>query len=119
MGVSEALARGDAPPQYTYTRLMHMEWGMSERIHIVVGREEKERFRRLAAREGRTLSEWLREAARARASSATEAGLADASSLRSFFAECDRRERGRGREPDWASHREVIERSKGSGGAAA
>ena len=39
---------------------------MTERIHIVVDRAEKERYRRLAAREGKTLSEWLRAAARDR-----------------------------------------------------
>lgn len=88
---------------------------MAERIHIVVDREEKERFRRLASREGRSLSEWLREAARTRAASATEPELGDAQALRAFFTECERRERGR--EPDWSEHRERIERSKGSGGA--
>jgi len=90
---------------------------MTERIHLVVDREEKERFRRLASREGRSLSDWLREAARARAATTAESGLKDPESLRAFFAACDRREQGR--EPDWTSHREVIERSKGSGGAPA
>ncbi len=36
---------------------------MSERIHIVVDAADKERYRRQAAREGKTLSDWLREAA--------------------------------------------------------
>lgn len=87
---------------------------VTERIHIVVGREEKERFRRLAAREGRSLSDWLREAARERAAARGEAQLEDEASLRKFFDACDRREEGR--EPDWEVHREVIERSIGPGG---
>ena len=92
------------------------EAGMTERIHIVVDRAEKERFRRLAAREGKTLSEWLRDAARERVAAAREAGaLETTSGLRSFFAECDARERGQ--EPDWQVHREVIERSIGEGTA--
>jgi hypothetical protein len=83
---------------------------MAERIHILVDREEKERFRRSAAREGRSLSEWLREAAKDRAAaSESRVALDSREALEAFFAACDRRERGR--EPDWESHREVIERS--------
>jgi len=58
---------------------------VTERIHLVVDREEKERFRRLASREGRSLSDWLREAARARAASTAESGLEDPESLRAFL----------------------------------
>lgn len=42
---------------------MCMEGSVSERIHIVVDAADKERYRRQAAREGKTLSDWLREAA--------------------------------------------------------
>jgi hypothetical protein len=87
---------------------------MTERIHLLVGRAEKERVRRLAAREGKSLSAWLRDAARAKLTAAESAtGLDSPDRLREFFAECDRPERGR--EPDWESHREIIERSIGSG----
>jgi hypothetical protein len=89
---------------------------MTERIHIVVGRAEKERYRRLAAREGRTLSEWLRAAAQEKLAAAEACpGLGDAESLRAFFAACDEQEQGS--EPDWAAHLRVIERSRSSGAA--
>ena len=87
---------------------------MSERIHIVVGAAEKERFRRLAEREGKSLSEWLRDAAREKslaASAHLELDTQDA--LHRFFEACDLREHGR--EPDWELHRGVIERSIASG----
>jgi hypothetical protein len=89
---------------------------MAERIHLVVGRAEKERFRRMAARAGKTLSEWLRDAAREKLASAeADRRLDSADQLRAFFAECDRREEGR--EPDWEAHRAIIERSTGTGAA--
>ena len=87
---------------------------MAERIHIVLTREEKERYRRLAAHEGRSLSEWLRAAARDRAAHANRTAVDDdVASLRAFFEECDARERGR--ETGWDVHREVIERSIAAG----
>jgi hypothetical protein len=93
-----------------------LEARVTERIHIVVGRTEKERYRRLAAREGKTLSEWLRAAAREKLEAATrDAGLPDEEALRLFFDECDAREQGR--EPDWESHLEVMTRSRGTGAA--
>ncbi len=86
---------------------------MVERIHILVDRAEKERYRRLAAREGKSLSEWLRAAAQDKLRSTSSAQTLDsAESLEAFFQECDRRELGR--EPDWDAHRKVIEQSIGS-----
>jgi hypothetical protein len=87
-----------------------------DRINLVVDSEEKERYRRQAAREGRSLSEWLREAARARLESARRRrGLDTLDELRTFFQACDERETGR--EPDWAEQRQVIEESIRKGGA--
>jgi hypothetical protein len=89
---------------------------MPERIHIVVDRAEKERFRRLAAREGKSLSEWIRDAARERVAATREDGtLSTAEELRAFFAACDAGEQGR--EPEWHVHRRVIERSIAEGAA--
>ena len=86
---------------------------MTERIHIIVERAEKDRFRRLAEREGKSLSEWLRDAARDKLAEAQKRrGLETPEALHEFFADCDRREQGR--EPDWEAHREVIERSRTS-----
>lgn len=86
---------------------------MTTRIHIVVDEAEKERFRHQAAREGKSLSAWLREAARTRLARRDSSSLDTAESVRSFFEECDEREHGA--EPDWREHRRVIERSKRTG----
>lgn len=86
-----------------------------KRIHIVLSEEEKERFRRYAAREGKTLSEWLREAAREKLRQESPLRLDTLKELRGFFASCDARERGE--EPDWEEHRRVIEGSARSGAA--
>ncbi len=89
---------------------------MSERIHIVVDREEKERYRLQARRKGISLSEWLREAAREKLGKAeTRARLDTVEDLAAFFEACDQREEGR--EPDWDEHRRTIEGSIRSGAA--
>lgn len=89
---------------------------MDERIHLMVAAEAKARYRTLASRAGKTLSEWLREAAAEKAAEQeAPGGLHTRAALERFFDECDAREPGD--EPDWATHREVIERSKGSGAA--
>lgn len=88
---------------------------MTSRIHIVVDEEDKERFRRQAEREGKSLSAWLREAARARLSERRASALDTAEELRAFFEACDDRESAP--EPDWEEHRRVVERSLRSGAA--
>lgn len=89
---------------------------MADRVHLVMDAEEKERYRRLAAREGKTLSEWLRAAAREKAARTRKARSLDTvEALDAFFEECRAREAGRGREPDWEEHLRVIERSIASG----
>jgi hypothetical protein len=83
---------------------------LEDRIHIVVDRAEKERYRRLAAREGKSLSEWLRAAAQEKVAASQSANALDTvEALRSFFDAINRRELGH--EPDWEVQREVIERS--------
>lgn len=83
---------------------------MSDRIHLVVDREEMQRFRRAAARQGKSLSEWLRVAAREKlARIDSDRGPSTAEELSRFFAELDERETGR--EPDWETHRTAIEGS--------
>lgn len=89
---------------------------MSTRIHIVVDEAEKERFRARAGREGKTLSEWLRDVAReAVRRGEAEPGLRSAEELREFFRRCDEREQGV--EPEWEAHRREIDESMGSGAA--
>ena len=87
---------------------------MHDRIHLNVGREAKERYRAAAREEGKTLSEWLREAAEERWRAAHgRLALSNAKELRAFFRQCDELEEGR--EPDWDAHRRVIEQSIGEG----
>ena len=89
---------------------------MKSRIHIVVDEAEKERFRQGAEREGKSLSSWLRDAARNRLESEPDrVALDTVEKLMSFFAECDARQEGEGREPEWKDHLRVIESSIRSG----
>lgn len=90
---------------------------MAERIHIVLDRVEKERFRRLAERAGKSLSEWLRDVARARADGDAALDRLDTpEQLDRFFGACDDQESGV--EPEWEDHLEVIRGSirEGSSG---
>ena len=86
---------------------------MSTRVQVVMDEIEREAFRQAAAREGLSLSDWLRRAARDRLESAAIPKLSSVEELRAFFSECDSRELGA--EPDWQQHRTVIEESKATG----
>jgi hypothetical protein len=86
---------------------------MSSRVQIVMDEVEREAFRRAAAHQGLSLSDWLRRAARDRLDAAQPPTLASVEDLRAFFGSCDEREQGS--EPDWQQHRAVIEESKASG----
>lgn len=95
-------------------RVRSDEASMSDRIHIVLDTEEKERFRAKARQEGKTLSEWLRDVARQallRGDGGSE--IRTVEELREFFARCDEREEGS--EPDWESHRRQIDESRRQG----
>ncbi len=86
---------------------------MATRVQVVLGHEERERFRRQAELEGKSLSSWLREAGRERLDTRRARRIGSAADLNAFFRKCDERERGR--EPDWEEHRAVIDRSQRSG----
>lgn len=86
---------------------------MVKRIHIVVDEGEGEAFRARAAAEGRSLSAWLREAARDRLHGGAPDALRTPGQLADFFAECDVREQGR--EPEWEEHLDVIRTSRREG----
>ena len=86
---------------------------MSTRVQIVMDEVEREAFRRAAAREGLSLSDWLRRAARARLEAASRPEIRSVEQLQAFFAECDAREQGE--EPDWQQHLAVMEASRASG----
>lgn len=89
---------------------------MSSRVQLVMDEVEREEFRRAAAREGLSLSDWLRRAARARLEAGRPPVLSSVEELRAFFRACDAREQGS--EPDWDQHRKVIEESRAAGRAA-
>lgn len=87
-----------------------------ERIQVLISPEEKETFRRMAAREGLSLSAWLRQAGLERLAASRERGrFRSSGELTSFFAVCDAHP-GPGREPDWAEHLETMRRSRSHGG---
>ena len=84
---------------------------MGKRVQVLLDDEERERFRHHAAREGLSLSAWLRDAGRERlAAAAAGARLESVEQLQRFFAACDAREKGQ--EPDWEQHQAVIDASK-------
>jgi hypothetical protein len=86
---------------------------MSSRVQVILSDEEKARFQSEARRQGMSLSAWLRLAAIERLAARPATKLSEPSSLRAFFATCDRREEGQ--EPDWDQHLEVIQGSRGRG----
>ena len=89
---------------------------MSKRVQVVLDEEEKETFRRIAEREGLSLSAWLRNAAREKLAASERQGTIETpEELERFFAQCRQREEGA--EPHWDQHKAVIERSRRSGEA--
>lgn len=90
---------------------------MKDRIHIVLPAEEKERYRAIAKREGTTLSRWIREAVRERATKYdVDRKLDTVEDLESFFQECDRLHQGsQAAEPDWEEHERLIHESRTGG----
>ena len=86
---------------------------MSIRVQVVMGELEREAFREAAAREGLSLSDWLRRAARSRLAAGVPPRLDSTERLRAFFEECDKRESGT--ESNWSEHKKVIEASKARG----
>jgi hypothetical protein len=98
--------------------LIHTEAIMSERIHIVLQSDEKERYRALAEREGSSLSAWIRTAVREKAAGYEAARrLGSREALADFFKSLDRdhdAERA-GPEPDWEQHLSTIAASRTRG----
>ena len=88
----------------------------AHRVQVLLSREEKARLQAQAARDGFSLSRWVREAALEKLETASGGqGFRSAAELDAFFAST--REAEPGREPDWVQHLDVIERSRASGGS--
>lgn len=88
---------------------------MSARIQVLADPSDKARWREQAAREGKSLGAWIREAAEEKyVASRARRRLRTVSDLQRFFAECDAME-GESAEPEWEEHKRVIE-GAGPGG---
>ncbi|MFV2074204.1 MAG: hypothetical protein ACC742_16375, partial [Thermoanaerobaculales bacterium] len=90
---------------------------VKDRIHIVLPAEEKERYRAIAEREGTTMSHWMREAVREKATKYdVDRKLDTVEDLESFFQECDQLHQGtEAAEPDWEEHERLIQGSRAGG----
>lgn len=85
------------------------------RIQVLLSPEEKLTFKRMAARDGLSLSAWLREAGRARLAAARQRGpFRSGEELEQFFLRCDEHQAA-GREPEWDEHLATMRRSRGEG----
>lgn len=85
------------------------------RIQLVLPDEDRDRFVHEARREGVSLSEWIRLAARER----VETRLArqrfqDTQDVTKFFERCDGLD-GPEREPDWVEHLSTMQESRAQG----
>jgi hypothetical protein len=89
---------------------------MATRVQVILEEQERDAFQRQAAREGLSLSGWLREAGRERLERHyQEVRIRSVQELRAFFDACDAREAGE--EPDWEEHLATIGRSLAEGRA--
>jgi len=78
---------------------------MSVRVQVILDKEEAARFKSQAVKESKSLSAWLRDAGR-KMLQRSRKPLIDPESLKAFFAECRKREKGA--ESDWLRHKETI-----------
>lgn len=78
------------------------------RIHVLIDEVEREMFRAQARKEGRSLSDWLREAGRDRLRQRRLPQLATAADLDAFFEAIDQRHGDEPEEEDWVVHKKHI-----------
>lgn len=84
------------------------------RIHFVVKETAKARYQARAEREGKSLGQWMREAAEEKLAS-ERPRLYTVEELREFAARCDARHPPGSREPDWPEIKRMIAESKIAG----
>ena len=84
------------------------------RIHFIVKETAKTRYQDQARREGKSLGEWIREAADEKLTSARPRKFT-VEELREFNAKCDARHPPGAREPDWPEIKRIIADSKIAG----
>lgn len=81
------------------------------RIHFIVKETAKIRYQAQARREGKSLGEWMREAADDKLSSARPRRFT-LEELREFAAKCDAMHPPGSREPDWPEIKRIIAESR-------
>ena len=81
------------------------------RIHFVVKESAKIRYQAEAEREGKSLGQWLRDAADEKLAVARPR-LFTVEELEAFAAECDARHPPGAREPDWSETKRLIAEGK-------
>ena len=81
------------------------------RIHFIVKETAKIRYQAQARREGKSLGEWMREAADDKLSSARPRRVT-LEELREFAAKCDAMHPPGSREPDWPEIKRIIAESR-------
>ncbi len=84
------------------------------RIHFIVKETAKIRYQDQARREGKSLGEWMREAADDKLASARPRKFT-VEELREFAARCDAMHPPGTREPDWPEIKQIIMDSKIAG----
>ncbi len=84
------------------------------RIHFVVKETAKVRYQAQAEREGKSLGQWMREAAEQKLAS-VRPRLYTVEELDEFAARCDARHPPGSREPDWPEIKRMIAESKIAG----
>ena len=88
---------------------------MSVRVQVILKEKEAAQFKAQAQKESKSLSSWLRDAGKkALNETRRRESLKDATSLKSFFKECDNREQGK--EPDWEEYKQLIIEGYRTGG---
>ncbi len=85
---------------------------MGSRVQVILSAEEREAFRRQAAAEHMSLSNWLRQAGLTQLAAQQQRPIRTTAELRAFFTSLPEED---GPEPDWSSHLEVIQESRRSG----
>jgi len=88
------------------------------RIHVIVNEAEKVRYQSQAAREGKSLGAWLREAAAEKIARSAPRRFASVEEFDDFVAGCQARSAADGgleREPDWEETKKLILDAKGRG----
>ncbi len=82
------------------------------RIHFLVKEVSKIQYQAQARREGKSLGQWLREAADEKLEAGRSRKLFTPEELEEFFKKCNDLHEPGGREPDWEETKELLLRTR-------